>query len=450
MPTLYSARWVLPISSSAISDGALVVDGDRIIAVGERAELSQRFPDTAVRDLGEAAILPGLVNAHSHLELTCLRGFLDTEESNFFAWLRKLTITRAKMSPEDLYVSAAWGAIEALRAGVTCVADASDSAYESMSALRDGGMRGIVFQESFGPDPRLAAENFEALKAKVDRLRERETDLVRCGVSPHAPYTVSAPQLEMIAGFALAENLPVMMHAAETTMEASLLSEGSGLFAEGLANRGIKWNAPGLSTIQYLNALGILQTRPLLAHCINLDLADIQTLRDTGSSVAHCPKSNAKLAHGVAPLASFLDAGVKLGFGSDSVASNNSCDLLEEARFALLTARQAAAVNSPEITAAQALEIATLGGARALGIEGKVGELREGLQADFAAVSLNGTHQIPSYESVSTLIFNSSGRDVVLTVVAGREVYRHGRVTTLDEDSLREQMKAIGTKLKAG
>lgn len=233
-------------------------------------------------------------------------------------------------------------------------------------------------------------------------------------------------------------------------MEASLLSEGSGLFAEGLANRGIKWNAPGLSTIQYLNALGILQTRPLLAHCINLDLADIQTLRDTGSSVAHCPKSNAKLAHGVAPLASFLDAGVKLGFGSDSVASNNSCDLLEEARFALLTARQAAAVNSPEITAAQALEIATLGGARALGIEGKVGELREGLQADFAAVSLNGTHQIPSYESVSTLIFNSSGRDVVLTVVAGREVYRHGRVTTLDEDSLREQMKAIGTKLKAG
>ena len=424
-----------------------MVDGDRIIAVGARAELTQQFPDAGVRDLGEAAILPGLVNAHSHLELTCMRGFLDAEESNFFAWLRKLTITRAKMTPEDLYVSAAWGASEALRAGVTCVGDASDSAYQSMSAVRDAGMRGIVYQESFGPDPRLAAENFEALKLKVERLRERETDLVKCGVSPHAPYTVSAPQLELIAGFALGEKLPVMMHAAETMMEASLLREGSGPFAEGLANRGIEWNAPGVSTIQYLNAHDILQTRPLLAHCINVDQADIQTLRETGSSVAHCPRSNAKLGHGVAPLAAFVDAGVTVGLGSDSVASNNSCDLLEEARFALLTARQTAAGENMEMTADRILEIATLGGARSLSMDGVVGELREGLEADFAVVSLNGTHQVPSYEPASTLIFNSSGRDVVLTVVAGREVYRHGRVTTLDEDSLRERMKEIAAKL---
>lgn len=449
MPTLYSARWVLPIGSSAIRDAALVVDGDRIIAVGARVELGQQFPDAAVRDLGEAAIVPGLVNAHSHLELTCMRGFLDAEESNFFAWLRKLTTTRAKMTAEDLYFSAAWGVSEALRAGVTCVGDASDSAYESMSALRDAGMRGVVFQESFGPDPRLAAENFEALKAKVVRLRERETDLVKCGVSPHAPYTVSAPQLEMIARFALAENLPVMMHAAETIMETSLLSQGSGPFAEGLANRGIEWDAPGLSTIQYLDAHDILQTHPLLAHCINVDEADIRTLRDTGSSVAHCPKSNAKLGHGIAPLAAFVHGGVTVGFGSDSVASNNSCDILEEARFALLTARQRSAVTNP-LCASKALEIATLGGARALGLEGVVGELREGLQADFAVVSINRTHQVPFYEPVSTLIFNSSGRDVVLTVVAGREVYRHGRVTTLDEDLLREKMKDIAAKLEAG
>lgn len=452
MPTLYCARWVLPISSPHVADGAIAVEGEQIISIGSRAALAEQFPDAAVRDLGESAIIPGLVNAHSHLELTAMRGFLDDEESDFFAWLKKLTSARLeRMTAEDLYVSSAWGACEAARAGVTCVADASDSAYESMNALRDVGLRGIVFQESFGPDPRLATENFETLKTKVTRLRERETSLVKCGVSPHAPYTVCAPQLEMIAEFATADRLPLMMHAAETAMEVSLLREGSGPFAEGLRRRGIKWEASGVSTIQYLKDHGILQTRPLLAHCINVDDSDIETMRATETRVAHCPKSNAKLGHGVAPFAKFLDAGVAVGLGSDSIASNNTCDLLEEARFALLIARSELARDNSQrqLSAAELLQTATVGGARALGLEGEVGELREGLQADFAVVSLNGAHQIPSYDPESTLIFGSSGRDVVLTVVAGREVYRDGRVRTVDEDRLRARMEEIAEKLQS-
>ena len=182
-----------------------------------------------------------------------------------------------RMTSDDLHVSSAWGACEAVRAGVTCVADASDSAYESMSALRDTGLRGIVFQESFGPDPRLAGENFEKLKMKVARLRECETSLVKCGVSPHAPYTVCAPQLELISEFAFDEGLPLMMHAAETAMEVALMRDGQGPFAEAFRNRGIEWRVPGISTIQYLNYHGVLKTRPLLAHCINVDQADIET-----------------------------------------------------------------------------------------------------------------------------------------------------------------------------
>jgi len=301
------------------------------------------------------------------------------------------------------------------------------------------------------PDPRLAKENFEKLKTRVARLREQETTLVKCGVSPHAPYSVCAPQLEMIAEFAVAERLPLMMHAAETTMEVSLMREGSGPFAEGLGKRGIKWEAPEVSTIQYLNDHGILQTRPLLAHCINVDEGDIETMRETETRVAHCPKSNAKLGHGVAPLAKFLDKEIAVGLGSDSVASNNTCDLLEEARFALLIARSELARDKRhrQLSAAELLQTATVGGARALGLEGEVGELREGLQADFAVISLNGAHQIPSYDPESTLIFGSSGRDVVLTVVAGREVYRDGRVTTIDEDHLRARMEEIAEKLQS-
>ncbi len=313
--------------------------------------------------------------------------------------------------------------------------------------MRDVGLRGIVFQESFGPDPLLAAENFTKLERKIERLRELETSLVKCGVSPHAPYSVCAPQLKLIADFALTERIPVMMHAAETTMETALLRDGSGPFAEGLSRRGIEWKAPGLSTIQYLKSHGILETRPLLAHCITVDDADIETLRETDSRVAHCPKSNAKLGHGVAPFAKFLKAGISIGLGSDSVASNNTCDLLEEARFALLTARSAAR-DAGQLSPSELLKTATMGGARALGLQSDVGQLKEGFQADFAVVSLASVQQIPSYDPESALIFASSGRDVVLTVVAGREVYRDGRVTTIDEDRLRARIGEIANKLR--
>jgi 5-methylthioadenosine/S-adenosylhomocysteine deaminase len=432
-------------------DGAIAVDRDQIISVGTRGALVKGFSEAQIREFAESAIVPGFINAHSHLELTAMRGFLENEEFDFFVWLKKLTMARLdRMTTEDLHVSAVWGACEATRAGVTCVADASDSAATSMNAIRDVGLRGIVFQESFGPDPRLAQENFEKLRGKIARLRELETTLVKCGVSPHATYTVSAPQLELIADYANSETLPLMMHAAETEIETSLLREGRGPFADGLRNRGIEWQAPGVSTIQYLHRHGVLRTKPLLAHCITIDEADMETMRETDTRVAHCPKSNAKLSHGVAPFAQLRAKGVAVGLGSDSVASNNTCDLLEEARFALLMARSKSAGSSLDrpLSAGDVLETITVGGARALGLEGQIGELREGLQADFAVVSLDGAHQIPVYDPVTTLIFSSSARDVILTVVAGREVYSDGRVTTVDENRLRARMTEISEKLK--
>lgn len=450
MTTLYCARWVIPISSSAIADGAIAVEGQQIVSVASRTALAVKFPHATVRDFGESAIIPGLVNAHSHLELTAMRGFLDSEEKDFFGWLRKLTNARLeKMTADDMYVSAAWGVCEAVRAGVTCVADASDSASASMKALRDVGLRGIVYQESFGPDPRWATENFEKLKTKIGGLRKQETALIKCGVSPHAPYTVCGPQLEMISRFALDENLPLMMHAAESRMEVSLIRDGLGPFVDGLRHRGIEWTTPGVSPIQYLNDHGVLQTSPLLAHCIHIDEADIETLKQTKTKVAHCPKSNAKLGHGIAPFQKLLDEGIEVGLGSDSVASNNTCDLLEEARFALLLSRSQSAGSVPPrlISADEVLQSATLGGARALGLDNQIGELREGLQADFAVMSLERPRQIPSYDPTGTLIFASSGSDVIATVVAGREVFRDGRVTTVDEERLRKRISETAGKL---
>lgn len=436
MISIYCANWVLPVATAPIENGAVAIDGSRIVGVGPQASIIDRFPDARSEQFGEAVLIPGLVNTHTHLELTALRGYLENEERDFFAWLRKLTLARLeRMTPDDIRVSATWGACEAVRAGITCVGDASDSALMSMQALKDVGLRGVVFQESFGPDPRLVNENFEKLKTKVSELRAVEDEMVRVGVSPHAPYTVCGPQLELIAEFARAEKLPLMMHAAESAAEDMFVREGCGIFAEGLAERAIEWKAPRVSTIQYLKQLGVLDVQPLLAHCIRVDAADIDTLRETGSKVAHCPKSNAKLGHGHAPFAKFLQSQLAVGFGSDSVASNNTCDLLEEARFAVLLSRATHADIT--ITASQALEVATFGG-----------QLKEGAQADLVALSLSGVHQTPNYDPTATAIFSSSGRDVIMTVIAGREVYRDGHVAGVDEQRLRARIGEIAEKLR--
>lgn len=450
MTKIYCARWVLPMSSEAIRDGAVAVGGTRVAFVGARAEAMERFPAALVEELGEAVILPGFVNCHTHLELTAMRGFLEPEEGDFFAWLRKVTVSRnQRMSAEDLYASAAWGAVEAARAGVTCVGDASDSGATTMRALRDAGLRGIVFQEAFGPDEREAAEQFDKARAKIESLRGGETALVTLGLSPHSPYTVAPPLLRMLARFAVEERLPLMMHAAESESEQALMLEGGGIFAAAYALRGFTFDSPRTTTVRHLARTGVLEARPLLAHCVRVDEGDIKLIEEHGAGVAHCPKSNAKLGHGRAPLASMLNAGVNLGLGSDSVASNNTCDMLEEARYALLTSRAAceSVGGGRMLDASDALRLLTSGGAAALNLQGLTGALAEGLEADLVAVRLDAAHLTPSYDPVAALVFSASGRDVLLTVVAGRELFRDGRVTTVDEEALRARVLDIARRL---
>jgi 5-methylthioadenosine/S-adenosylhomocysteine deaminase len=449
MTAIYLARWVLPITSAAIEYGAVAIQDATIAAVGGASEVTARFPDSHILDFGNSVILPGLVNAHSHLELTVMRGFLEREERDFSAWLKKLTRARLAMTPEDLFTSAMCGATEAARAGVTCFGDSCSSAAESMKALRRMGLRGIIYQESFGPDPALAHENMANLTEQIAALREQETSLVRAGVSPHAPYTVSPPQLELIAQLALNENLPVMMHTAESESERLFMFAGAGPFADGLRARGIEWQAPGISTVQHLQQRGILETKPLLAHCVTVDDRDIDLIGQSGASIAHCPRSNAKLGHGRAPFAKFLGANLKVGIGSDSVASNNNCDILHEARFAALLSRvsEPGQARAIEASATQVLYAATLGGARALSLDDRIGSLAEGMQADLIAVGLDGAHQQPAGDPVDALVFSSSGTDVRLTMVAGQEIFRDGKLSATDESELPARLNEVRSRI---
>lgn len=445
---ILSAEYVLPISGDPVRDGAIAIDGERIAGVGTREEIRGRFPEAAHEDLGDAAILPGFINCHSHLEITAMRGFLDNVEHDFYAWLIALTVTRSNiLSDADVEIAAVAGALEGARGGVTCFGDIGRYGRAGFDALKANGLRGIVFQETeFSPNDQTAVGDFEKLREKFLALREDETPLVKAGLSPHSPYTVGPALFQLIAEYAVGEGVEISIHAAESREEEELMIKGTGFFADLHKRFGSTWQSPGLSTVRYFDELGVLRAKPLFAHCITVSDRDIELLAASGCRIAHCPKSNAKFGHGYAPFEQVLDRGIATGLGSDSVASNNSCDMLEEARFAALAAR-----NRPGsgrfIEAREALEAATFGGARALGLEKEIGTLETGKQADLIAISLDNIAQQPVHDVNTALVFASNARDVTMTMVAGNEVYRDGESKMVDEAELKSKLGEMAGRM---
>jgi 5-methylthioadenosine/S-adenosylhomocysteine deaminase len=283
------------------------------------------------------------------------------------------------------------------------------------------------------------------LEDRIEALRVEQTDLVSLGVSPHAPYTVSDPLYDAAARFANSRALPLAMHIAESQAEFDIVTRGTGDFAEGWKSRGIPVSPRARSPITLLEERGALERGPLLIHCVRVDPEDIATIARHHCSVAHCPASNAKFGHGIAPLLPLLAAGIRVGIGSDSVASNNRMDILDEARLSVLIHR-AAARRHDAFGAHDALQLATIGGARALGIDARVGSLEVGKDADLAAFSTTSPRTIPVGDPYSAAIFALPGRSAELVTVRGRVLVEGGRARGSDK-TLASRVEAVGTAL---
>jgi len=404
----YTADWVVPVSAAPARDGAVLLDpAGRIVAVGP-SEAVPDPPETVHRSFPAAAILPGLVNAHTHLELTGLDGQVSDEE--FPEWVLHLVAIKRTRSPEVVRAAARKGIEDCWRMGVTTVADTGDSGavIEALAAL---GGSGIAYHEVFGPDPRLVEESFAAWAACLENLGRLAGGRVRLGASPHAPFTVSAPLYRRAAEHARSVGLPLAMHIAESSAEAELVAVGSGGFARRWVERGIEPVAARTTPIRWLEQLGVLGPDALCIHCVQATDDDLGRLAANGSAVAHCPRSNRRHRHGAAPLRGFLDHRLRVGVGTDSVASVAPLDLLAEARLA----RELGALS-----AWQTVDLVTRGAADAIGMESEVGSLAPGRWGDLAIFRIGP--QLDQRELPDTLVSLGPG-DLLCTVLAGRDVW---------------------------
>jgi 5-methylthioadenosine/S-adenosylhomocysteine deaminase len=402
-----SADWVLPIEGPPIRDGAVAIEDGCIAAVGKRADLG---PGTHYRD---AVLLPGFVNAHSHIEYAVYGGFGDGL-GDFAEWITLHIQRKARIGWGEYVDIARLGAAACLASGVTTIGDCSYSGAAAV-ACAELGLRATVYLEVFGADAVPALEHFAATRERVDGSFSQ---LVRPGISPHAPYSVSLDLYHAAAEL----GLPIATHISESPAEVKYVTTGEGPWGH---YADLLVPPPGQTGARMLAAEELLGPNVVAAHCVVLDSEEIGLLADTQTGVAHCPRSNGALGCGVAPLSELRDASASVGVGTDSPASAPSFDFFEELRSVVFAAR-ARAQRPDVLSASEALELGTLGSARALGLDDAIGSLVAGKRADLIAVSFEGSAYLPVEEPAAAVVYGGSPERVVATFVDGEARYERG------------------------
>jgi 5-methylthioadenosine/S-adenosylhomocysteine deaminase len=412
--------------TAPVPAGTVVIEGEKIAYAGAAAGAPDS-PGAEVLDCTGSVVLPGLVNAHTHVAMTLLRGFAD--DMPLQPWLEeKIWPTEMKLTPEDVYWGALLGVGEMLRGGVTCCNDMYHFFREGTRAAVDGGMRFCPSGVLLGFLPN-AGDVLEEARDFV--LESRELPRVHPMLGPHAPYTCPDPLLARVVEYAAELGAPIHIHVSETAKEV----------ADSVAEF-------GETPVARLARLGILDQQVLAAHCVHLTPADRALLAEKGAGIAHCPTSNLKLASGFAPVAELLAEGAIVGLGTDGCASNNNLDMFEEMLLAALVSKGVTG-DPTAIPAEQALALATREAARALGLGDLIGTLTPGKRADVIVVDCRRPHLQPLHNVVSQLVYAAHASDVTLTIVDGEILYRDGKLTRIDEAEVIARAGAAATRLTA-
>ncbi|MEO8004395.1 MAG: TRZ/ATZ family hydrolase [Betaproteobacteria bacterium] len=420
------ARWIIPVEPAGVvlEDHAVAVSDGKILAVLSRDEIRDRYRPAEVRSLDSHALIPGLVNLHSHAAMTLMRGLAD--DFQLMDWLSKYIwpAEARHMSPQFVYDGSLLACAEMLRGGVTCFNDMYFYPEMTARAALAAGMRaalGIVVIEF----PTAYASDAQDYLRKGLQVRDdcKHEPLLTFCMAPHAPYTVADKTFEQVLMLSEQLQIPVNTHLHETQDE----------IRESLAKFGAR-------PIARLEKLGLLGPGFIAVHAVHLDTAEIELLGRLGCSVAHCPSSNLKLASGIAPVARMQSSGINVGLGTDGAASNNRLDIFTEMRTAALLAK-ATSENAQTLPAHAALRMATLNAAQALGIEQRIGSIEVGKAADLCAVNFDSIELSPCYDPVSHLVY-AAGREHVSDVwVAGRQVVQSGQLPHLDTVEITSKAK---------
>jgi len=431
---ILSARYVVTMDASrtVLSGGAVAIRGDRIVAVGPRADIDRRFQAKQRLDRPESLMAPGLINAHTHAPMSLFRGLAD--DLALQDWLTRYIFPAEarNVTPEFVRWGTRLACLEMLLSGTTTFVDMYYFEDVVAETAREAGMRAVVGETVIGfpvPDSKTPAETLKFTEGFIQKYRN--DSLIVPAVAPHALYTNSEETLRAARALANRYSVPLVIHVAETKTERD----------EALA----KFKK---TPVAALDSMGVFEGRTVAAHVVWVDEADREILKTRGVGVAHCPSSNMKLASGVAPVTSMLALGLAVGLGTDGPAgSNNDFDLLEE--IDLAAKLQKVTTGDPRaLNATQALEMATILGARAIGMEKEIGSLEPGKRADLITIRVDRPNAVPLYNVISQMVYALKSADVRDAMVNGRLLLRDRQPLTLDQAQILARAAGFGAQVR--
>lgn len=428
--------WVLPMDSagSEIQDGAVVLAGDTIVAIGTRASIDARWRAPRTIDGTNRVVLPGLINGHTHAAMTLLRGVADDLE--LMEWLGDyiFPLEGSLVSPDFVRVGTQLACLEMIRGGTTTFVDMYFHPDEAAQVVEQCGLRALMAPSSIDlPSPGFEgwADAFASSVDFAERWRDRHPRITPV-LAPHAPYTVSPEHLREVVAEARRLGVRVTTHLAESASETADIASRYG----------------GATPVEHVAGQGLFEVPLIAAHMVHLTPSDIARVAEAGVGVIHNPTSNLKLASGISPVPALLEAGVAVGLGTDGAASNNDLDLWSEMNLAALI-HKAQTGDPTAVPSRAALEMATRLGARALGMDDRIGHLAPGMQADLIQVDVSRTDAMPVYDIVSHLVYLLDAADVTTTIVAGQVLMQDRRILSLDQNQLRADARGIAAQVRA-